>query len=164
MQRRHSVSTPTLIQIETDYSSEVSKTEPSSDLRSARIDEYLQARSLAPKTQKAYRQDLQHFLRWTDKAWSAITPRQVTQFKTHLLRKENGERVLSDATVKRILGTLKAFYGWLWRSGYVDRDPTLEVQLPKLPEPDMKPSSASATLHHHWNSSGSTLHSVCTRI
>ena len=46
MQRRHSVSTPTLIQIETDYSSEVSKTEPSSDLRSARIDEYLQARSL----------------------------------------------------------------------------------------------------------------------
>jgi len=64
-----------------------------------------------------------------------VTARQITQFKAHLLRKENGERMLSDATVKRILGTLKAF-GWLWRSGYVDRDPTLEVQLPKLAEPE----------------------------
>jgi len=74
---------------------------------------YLQARSLSAKTQ------MQHFLRWTDAAWSAVTARQITQFKAHLLRKENGERMLSDATVKRILGTLKAFLVvalWLCRS------------------------------------------------
>ncbi|MGG6270167.1 tyrosine-type recombinase/integrase [Leptolyngbya sp. AN03gr2] len=136
MQRDHSVPQPRLLHIEADYSPEIAKADSLTDLRSTRIDEYLQARSLSPKTQKAYRQDLQHFLRWTDKAWSAVTARQITQFKTHLLRKENGQRVLSDATVKRILGTLKAFYGWLWRSGYVDRDPTLEVQLPKLAEPE----------------------------
>ncbi|MCU0551629.1 MAG: phage integrase N-terminal SAM-like domain-containing protein [Leptolyngbya sp. Prado105] len=136
MQRDQSVPQPRLLHIETDYSSAVSKIDSPIDLRSARIDEYLQARSLAAKTQKAYRQDLQHFLRWTDKSWSRVTARQIAQFKTHLLRKENGQRVLSDATVKRILGTLKAFYGWLWRCGYVDRDPTLEVQLPKLAEPE----------------------------
>ncbi|KAM3104350.1 tyrosine-type recombinase/integrase [Phormidesmis sp. 146-33] len=136
MPRDHSVPQPRLVHIEADYSPAVSKTDSPTDLGSARIDEYLQARSLAVKTQKAYRQDLQHFLRWTDKAWAAVTARQVAQFKTHLVRKENGQRVLSDATVKRILGTLKAFYGWLWRCGYVDRDPTLEVQLPKLAEPE----------------------------
>lgn len=136
MSRDHSVPQPRLVQIEADYSLEIPKPEPLVELRSARVDEYLQARSLAANTQKAYRQDLQHFLRWTDQAWSVVTARQITQFKTHLVRKENGQRVLSDATVKRILGTLKAFYGWLWRSGYVDRDPTIEVQLPKLAEPE----------------------------
>jgi integrase/recombinase XerD len=49
---------------------------------------------------------------------------------------EDGEAVLSPATIRRILGTLKAFYGWMWRCGYVERDPTFEVQLPKLPEPE----------------------------
>ena len=55
-------------------------TEPS-ELRSLRIEEFLQARSLAPKSQKVYRQDLQYFLNWTATAWAAVTPRQVTQFK-----------------------------------------------------------------------------------
>ncbi|NDJ18540.1 tyrosine-type recombinase/integrase [Myxacorys almedinensis] len=136
MQRDDSVPQPRLLHIEADYSPAVSKADSRTDLRLLRVEEYLQARSLSVKTQRAYRQDLQHFLRWTDKAWAAVTARQITQFKTHLLRTEDGERVLSDATVKRILGTLKAFYGWLWRSGYVDRDPTLEVQLPKLAEPE----------------------------
>jgi integrase/recombinase XerD len=136
MQCHDSVPQPRLLHIEADYSPEIAKADSPTDLRSTRIEEYLQARSLAVKTQKAYRQDLQHFLRWTNQAWSAVTARQIAQFKTHLVRKEEGQRVLSDATVKRILGTLKAFYGWLWRSGYVDHDPTIEVQLPKLAEPE----------------------------
>lgn len=50
------------------------------------------------------------------------------------VKNEDGKQVLSNATVRRILGTLKAFYGWLWRCGYIDRDLTLEVQLPNLAE------------------------------
>jgi integrase/recombinase XerD len=67
-----------------------------------------------------------------------VTPRQVAQFKAHLLRQEEGttQRVLSDATVRRILGTLKNFYGWLVRSRYISLDPTTEVDLPKLTEPE----------------------------
>jgi len=42
--------------------------------------------------------------------------------------------MLSDATVKRILGTLKAFYGWLWRSGCIVV--IRMTQLPKLAEPE----------------------------
>ncbi|MBW4694208.1 MAG: tyrosine-type recombinase/integrase [Lyngbya sp. HA4199-MV5] len=108
------------------------------ELRSLRVDEFLQARSLAPKSQKAYRQDLQAFLDWTDKAWAEVTPRQIAQFKAHLLRKdiESGQRVLSDATVRRILGTLRNFYSWMVRSRYVSFAPTTEVDLPKLKEPE----------------------------
>lgn len=67
-----------------------------------------------------------------------MTPRQIAQFKAYLLRQdlESGQRVLSDATVRRILGTLKNFYGWLVRSRYVSVDPTTEVDLPKLKEPE----------------------------
>ena len=46
------------------------------------------------------------------------------------------QRALSDATVRRILGTLKNFYGWLVRSRYVSLDPTNAVDLPKLTEPE----------------------------
>lgn len=107
------------------------------DLREKRIEEFLQARSLALKSQRAYQQDLQRFLNWTEQSWVEITPRQVALFKRHLMQKdpETGNRVLSDATVNRTLGTLKNFYGWLFRSQYVSRDPTTEVDRPKLKEP-----------------------------
>jgi integrase/recombinase XerD len=108
------------------------------------LTEFLQARSLAPNTQIAYRKDLQQFFSWRE-GWRstgdpgdylALTPRHIGQFKTHLLRTEpNGRRALSDASVGRMLGTVKTFYGWLVKAGYADRDPTRAVDLPKLPEP-----------------------------
>ncbi|KAM3091000.1 tyrosine-type recombinase/integrase, partial [Phormidesmis sp. 146-12] len=108
------------------------------DLREVRVEEFLQARSLAPRTQKAYRQDLQQFLDWSDQSWAEISPRQIAQFKAHLLRKdlETDQRVLSDATVRRVLGTVKNFLGWMTRSRYISIDPTTEVGLPKLVEPE----------------------------
>lgn len=108
------------------------------ELRSLRVEEFLQARSLTPKSQKAYRQDLQHFLNWTDKDWADITPHRITAFKAYLLRQDlnSGQRVLSDATVRRILGTLKSFYRWMTHCRYLTLDPTAEVQLPKLSQPE----------------------------
>ncbi|MGV0027027.1 tyrosine-type recombinase/integrase [Phormidesmis priestleyi] len=108
------------------------------DLRELRIEEFLQARSIASRTQKAYRQDLQQFLDWSDQSWAEISPRQVAQFKAHLMRKEleTDQRVLSDATVRRVLGTVKNFFGWMTRSRYISVDPTTEVDLPKLVEPE----------------------------
>jgi integrase/recombinase XerD len=107
------------------------------DLREKRVEEFLEARSLALKSQRAYRQDLQRFLEWSDQNWESVTPRLVAQFKTHLLRTDVqlGKRVLADATVNRTLGTLKNFYGWMFRSRYVSHDPTTEVDRPKLKEP-----------------------------
>lgn len=73
----------------------------------------------------------------TERNWEEVTPRIVAQFKTHLLRTdpEDGLRVLADATVSRSLGTLKNFYGWMFRSRYVSHDPTSFVSRPKLYEP-----------------------------
>ncbi|KAM3090912.1 hypothetical protein ACKFKF_34040 [Phormidesmis sp. 146-12] len=67
-----------------------------------------------------------------------MTPHQVAQFKTHLLRVdlETDRRVLSDATVRRVLGTLKNSLGWMTRVRYLTFDPTIQVDLPKLVEPE----------------------------
>jgi integrase/recombinase XerD len=107
------------------------------ELRQQRVEEFLNARSLAPKSQKAYREDLARFMAWTDTAWSHVSARQVAQFKAYLLRSDaKGKRALADASAKRILQTLKNFLGWMSRSGYIDRDPTSEISLPKLVEPE----------------------------
>lgn len=110
----------------------------SANLRQLRIDEFLNARSLAPNSRKAYQEDLLRFMNWTDTAWAAVTPRQVAQFKAFLLRIDpvTGKRSLSDASAKRILQTLKNFLGWMTQSGYLDRNPSHAVHLPKLQEPE----------------------------
>lgn len=104
------------------------------DLRQARVEEFLQARSLQPKSRKAYQRDLQVFMNWTDAAWNKITRRQATQFKQHLVE----EKHLAPNSVNRNLQTLKTFFKWLMRSGYISIDPTTEVQLERVPEPKAK--------------------------
>jgi integrase/recombinase XerD len=108
------------------------------ELRQQRIEEFLMARSLAAKTQKAYREDLARFMAWSDLPWGSITPRLVAQYKAYLMRTEpsTGKRALADSSVVRILQTFKNFLGWLARSGYIDRDPSTDIMAPKLTEPE----------------------------
>ncbi len=136
--KRQNVPEPQLISLVSSVKTPIRAAVEPIELRQQRVEEFLAARSLAPKSQKAYREDLARFMVWTDTAWSQITPRQVAQFKTHLLRTDfkTQKRVLTDASAKRILQTLKNFLGWMARSGYVDRDPTTEISLPKLTEPE----------------------------
>jgi integrase/recombinase XerD len=140
MSRRKSIPDPIIVSLEpaSKGSDTAHSTEPSEAIESRQslVEEFLQGRSLAPRSQKAYRQDLQHFLNWTDKRWVEITPRHIVQFKAHLQRKDfqSGQPAISDATVRRVLGTLKNFYRWMVRSHYISIDPTLDIELPKLPQ------------------------------
>jgi integrase/recombinase XerD len=112
-------------------------------LRSQRIDEFFQGRSLAPNTEKAYRHDLSYFLRWTEQDWADIQPRQIAQFTQHLLDPNmSGQSIRSDASVRRILGTLQTFYAWLHRVRYVANNPTLAIALPKSPAPTSRALTA----------------------
>jgi site-specific recombinase XerD len=94
------------------------------------VQEFLQARSLQPKSRKAYQRDLDLFMTWTDTAWNQVTRRQVAQFKQSLLN----ERRLAPNSVNRTLQTLKSFFKWLLRSDYVSADPTTEIQQEHVPE------------------------------
>jgi integrase/recombinase XerD len=133
---RPDVPEPQLIQLVGQAKPQVRAIEPI-ELRTQRVEEFLMARSLAPNSQKAYRDDLARFMAWTDNAWGNVSSRQVAQFKSHLMRVDDkNKRVLADASVVRILRSLKNFLGWMTRSRYIDYDPSTEVSLPKLQEPE----------------------------
>jgi integrase/recombinase XerD len=100
------------------------------DLRQTKVDEFIAARSLKPKSEQAYRRDLQYFMDWTQQAWANVTRRQVAQFKQYLLQ----ERKLAPNSVNRILRTLKTFYKWMLESEYISSDPTTGVKQEKVPE------------------------------
>ena len=100
------------------------------DLRQTKVDEFIAARSLKPKSEQAYRRDLQSFMDWTQQAWASVTRRQVAQFKQYLLQ----DRGLAANSVNRILRTLKTFYKWMLESEYITSDPTTGVKQEKVPE------------------------------
>ncbi|RUS93941.1 hypothetical protein DSM106972_094780 [Dulcicalothrix desertica PCC 7102] len=105
------------------------------DLRIIRINEYLNAHDLAPLTQKAYRHDFNYFLKWTSTAWGDVDADKITEFQKYLMLHKFGakQKVLSDASVRRVLGTISNFFGWMYKSGYIAKNPTMEVELPLLP-------------------------------
>ena len=117
---------------------------PPQDLRVLRVEEFLKARSLSANSQKAYRRELTRFLEWTDRPFADITPRQIAQFKFHLL-----EQGLTATSVNRALATLKSFFSWLMKA-YPElrqHNPTEPVLLEKVPLPparDLSPEEVAA--------------------
>jgi integrase/recombinase XerD len=106
--------------------------QPPADLRVMRVEEFLQARSLSANSKRAYRRELERFLNWTDKAWSDITHRQITQFKADLL-----EQGIKPTTVNRAIASLKSFFAWLHKTypQTLAQSPTAGVSLQKVPLP-----------------------------
>jgi integrase/recombinase XerD len=134
---QRSLPDPVLIPLEPDptkSSSTATIAEPLTDSRQLQVEEFLQARSLQPKSRKAYQHDLQVFMNWADASWRQVNRRQVAQFKRYLLE----EKHLAPNSVNRTLQTLKTFFKWLVRSGYINTDPTTEVQQERVPEPKAK--------------------------
>lgn len=101
------------------------------DLRWLGIDEFLKAKSLAPNTEKAYRRELRRFLGWSDKPWSQVTLKELTQYKTYLM--ESG---LQASSRNRAMAALKSFFGWFARAYPVEGShlPTAALSLERLPE------------------------------
>jgi hypothetical protein len=79
--------------------SEPPKAIATTDLRQARVDEFLASRSLQPKIRKAYQADLRTFMDWCNLAWVVVSRRKVTQFKTFLPNHPaNIQHIQSDLT------------------------------------------------------------------
>lgn len=98
----------------------------------AYVEEFLSTQQdLAPKSIKAYRQDLSQFLTWSDdRPWSTIRQRHVAQYAAFL----KDDLKLRKNTRRRRLQTLKTFFKWMTRSRYIETDPSLEIGLPAIEE------------------------------
>lgn len=101
------------------------------------VSEFLSYLSLqkrfSPLTSRSYECDLRQFLAYTREesgeiSVQALNFRHIRSFSADLMEKGN-----SAVTVNRKLSTLKSFFKFLLRQGYIQHDPTQVVQGPKKP-------------------------------
>ncbi len=88
-------------------------------------------RNCSPNTVRAYRIDLEDFLRWCrrlDKDPLTVDHRGFRHYLAELDAAQYARR-----TVNRRLSTLRTFFGWLVQSGRLPQDPTAVVVSPHQP-------------------------------
>lgn len=108
--------------------------------------------SITPLTYKAYATDLSQFLKLNGHKNISKKNLMEGEFKekfngspqedlieAKLLLKwahqaQSGWSSLSAATRNRKCSTLKSFYGWLLREGYIDRDMSAQIVCPRVPQ------------------------------
>ena len=99
-----------------------------------RVEEFLQVRELAENSKKAYERQLRQFYEWVQKPWQSVTHRDIDRYKLYLKElpsKRGGS--LSPATINQSLNALRGFFKWLTVKDYISRNPTLTVELLKIP-------------------------------
>lgn len=88
-------------------------------------------RGLAPNTIESYYRDLQNYLRFlksqniTDLKFTSKT----TIISYLLLMQKNGK---ASSSISRACAAIKSFYHFLMRERYIDEDPTINLNTPKL--------------------------------
>jgi site-specific recombinase XerD len=88
--------------------------------------DYLQARSLDPKTISNYVQDMQKFQKKVAKDLAAVTREELQAVQTQW--QSEGA---SDATLRRRMAAFRNFYNFLNAGGYITSRPTANVRTPK---------------------------------
>jgi len=90
------------------------------------------ARGLSPHTSRAQKGDLakllEHALQAGWKGWE-VSQRTLRGFALEL-----GDRGLDPASQARILSTVRGFFGWLWETRRIGKDPASGLRNPKQPK------------------------------
>jgi len=78
-------------------------------------------------TKRTYRVELNLFFRFIGKTVDQVTSGDLLSYKDFISH-------LRPATISRKLTTLRAFFSFAVAEGIIDRDPTVNLKLPKVPE------------------------------
>ncbi|NJN00071.1 MAG: tyrosine-type recombinase/integrase [Phormidesmis sp. RL_2_1] len=94
----------------------------------------LATRELSANTCKVYERQLRQFYNWAQKPWQAVAHRDIDRYKQHLkaLPSKRGGS-LSPGTINQAIATLKSFFKWLTVKDYIERNPTLTIEMVKEP-------------------------------
>lgn len=84
---------------------------------------------VSPHTLRAYTEDLKEFLSFTDKQLKDIDNLDIRAFLASLYHKK-----LKKSSISRKLATIRSFFKYLHREGYVKKNPAKLVSSPKVPK------------------------------
>ena len=98
------------------------------------VDEFLRFLvAVSPATLKAYEQDLNEFIRWSEKSGSAapevITRNDVDGWIADMQNNGNAQK-----TMARRISALRRYFRWLMSKKVIEKDPTAKVRTPKGPQ------------------------------
>ena len=97
------------------------------------ISEYLEyidiEKGLSKNTAEAYRRDLSAFVDFTEKEVNFIKHNDITKFIRDL-----HEKNYSPTSIKRKIASIRGFFKWLCVNEYCKTNPTLTIELPKIPK------------------------------
>lgn len=122
----------------------------------ARFLEWMQVRNHTPRTLESYERALRYFAAWTEERGiekpAEVMKALVEQYQRHLFyrRKADG-KPLSYSTQLNLIHPMRSFFRWLSRSGFIEANPSLEMDLPRqdvrLPQVILTPSQAESVIN-----------------
>lgn len=86
-------------------------------------------KGVSPHTLRAYTKDLKEFLSFIDKKPKSIDNLDIRSFLAFLHHKK-----LKKTSIARKLATIRSFFKYLHREGYVNKNPAKLVSSPKVPK------------------------------
>ncbi len=90
-------------------------------------------RNMSPETIRAYEKDLHQFLRFYSKGdGTKVDPKLITTLQVREFLAQLKERNYQKTTVVRKLATIRSFYKFLMRKGYVTTNPLTDIETPKV--------------------------------
>lgn len=96
------------------------------------LDHLRSERGLSEHTLSAYSNDLRQFVEFLTEV-GVNTFAEANRMTITSYVKVMRDRNLASSSIARKLAALKTFFHWLVREQLIDRDPTLELERPKLP-------------------------------
>jgi len=90
-------------------------------------------RNMSPETIRAYEKDLHQFMRFFSRGDGVpIGPADITSLQVREYLADLREKNYQKTTVVRKLATIRSFYKFLMKKGYVTSNPLVEIQTPKV--------------------------------
>ena len=87
---------------------------------------------LARNTLESYRRDVRQFSEWLAQRGKALVATDEHDLRDYLLHQVAGKKS-APRTTARLVSSLKRLFAWLLRENHIARDPSGELESPKLP-------------------------------
>ncbi|MCZ6792819.1 MAG: tyrosine recombinase XerC [Planctomycetota bacterium] len=103
------------------------------DFEKAFVDYLRYERNMSPETIRAYEKDLHQFLRFFAQGdGNAVNPVEITPLQVREFLAQLRDKNYQKTTVVRKLATIRSFYKFLMRKGYVKINPMQDIETPKV--------------------------------
>jgi len=112
---------------------QVTRAVPPNETVTARMNEYITFKNVAPNTARNYRLRIKRLVRFVgrDIALADIDALLLRAYRDHLANGDKDYSPLSNTAIRQYFYPLKSLFRWCMKEDYISEDPTARVNLPE---------------------------------